>query len=45
VPDVWVVDASPLIILGQAGSLDLLEQLSSKRFVPAAVAEEVLAGP
>ena len=43
--DVWVVDASPLIILGQAGKLELLERLSERLVVPAAVAEEVLAGP
>jgi len=45
VSDVWVVDASPLIILGQVGELELLERLSSQLIVPAAVAEEVLAGP
>jgi predicted nucleic acid-binding protein len=45
VTDVWVVDASPLIILGQVGKLELLEQLSSQLFVPAAVVKEILAGP
>ncbi len=43
--DVWVVDASPLIILGQVGKLDWLEQLSSRLVVPDAVANEVLSGP
>jgi predicted nucleic acid-binding protein len=45
VADAWVVNASPLIALGHAGMLDLLEQLPSELIVPVAVAEEILAGP
>ena len=43
--DVWVVNASPLIVLAKAGLEDLLTELSGELIVPQAVAEEVLAGP
>lgn len=43
--DVWVVNASPLIALGHAGKLELLEKLPAALFIPDAVAEEILAGP
>ena len=43
--DVWVVNASPLIALGHAGELELLENLASRLIVPDAVAEEILEGP
>ena len=43
--DIWVVNASPLIVLGKAGCLPLLERLARTVIVPAAVAVEVKAGP
>lgn len=39
----WVVNASPLILLGKVGRLDLLVQLADRILVPAAVAAEVSA--
>jgi hypothetical protein len=43
-PDAWIVNASPSIILGRIGRLELLDALSSKVGVPAAVIDEVRAG-
>ncbi len=43
--DLWVVNASPLIVMGKIGHLDLLTQLPKDIVVPSAVAEEVNAGP
>lgn len=40
----WVFDASPLIVLGKIGLLDLLEEVSVERVIPVAVADEVEAG-
>lgn len=40
----WVVNASPLILLGKIGQLGLLEALAPKILVPAAVVEEIAAG-
>jgi len=40
----WVFDASPLIALGKAGLLDLLEEMCVERVIPQAVVEEVNAG-
>lgn len=44
-PEKWVVNASPLIVLGKVGQLDLLTKLPQRIVVPAAVVTEVLAGP
>lgn len=44
-PDRWVVNASPLIILAQAGHLALLTALASEILLPEAVVTEVLDGP
>lgn len=44
-PEQWVVNASPLIVLGKVGQLDLLTKLPQRIVVPAAVVTEVLAGP
>lgn len=41
----WVVNASPLILLGKIGRLDLLEKLAPTFIIPAAVSLELLAGP
>lgn len=43
-PDVWVVDASPLISLDQIGCVHLLARLSSEVLVPRAVVAEVSTG-
>jgi predicted nucleic acid-binding protein len=45
VADVWIVNASPLIVLGKAGCLSLLEDLADVLIIPAAVAIEVRSGP
>lgn len=41
---VWVVNASPLILLGKLGRTDLLEGLAQQILVPDAVFREVTAG-
>lgn len=43
--DLWVVNASPLIVFGKVGQLDLLTRLPEKIIIPQAVAYEVVAGP
>ena len=40
-----MVNASPLIVLGKLGQLDLLSSLCAELVVPAAVVREVCAGP
>jgi predicted nucleic acid-binding protein len=42
-PELPVVNASPLIILSRAGRLDLLQLVADRIIIPAAVAEEVTA--
>lgn len=37
----WVVNASPLILLGKVGQVTLLNELSEELVVPEAVAREV----
>jgi predicted nucleic acid-binding protein len=44
-PERWVVNASPLIVLGKVSQLDLLTKLSQQIVVPAAVVSEIIAGP
>lgn len=41
----WVVNASPLILLGKIGRIDLLLDLAETLVVPASVAAEIQAGP
>ncbi len=41
----WISNASPLILLAQAGALSLLEQLADQVVIPNEVVAEVLAGP
>jgi predicted nucleic acid-binding protein len=45
VSDIWVVNASPVIVLAKAGRLDLLRDSRRELLVPEAVAAEILAGP
>lgn len=40
---VWVVNASPLILLGKIGHIALLDELSDELIVPDVVAREVSA--
>lgn len=44
-PRRWVLDASPLIILGKIGLLEILPQLAEELTVPQGVALEIHAGP
>jgi hypothetical protein len=41
----WIVDASPLILLGKIHRLDLLVKLCPSFVIPTAVSLEILAGP
>lgn len=41
----WVVNASPLILLGKVKQLDLIAQLSKAFVVPEEVVTEILSGP
>jgi len=41
----WVVNASPVILLGKIDQLELLEILCDTLVIPGAVADEILAGP
>ena len=43
--NLWVVNASPLILLAKIGRVGLLTQLSDRLVVPQAVWDEVMAGP
>jgi predicted nucleic acid-binding protein len=43
-PETWIVNASPSIILGRIGRLALLEALNATVKVPAAVIREIQAG-
>lgn len=43
--DVWVVNASPLIVLAKIGRIDLLQELTPTILVPDAVRLESLSGP
>ncbi len=44
-PEVWVANASPVIVLAKVGYLDLLTHLSDELFLPEAVVSEIIAGP
>ena len=44
-PERWVVNASPLILLARVGRAGLLQQLADEVIVPQAVAAEIGAGP
>ena len=41
-PDVWVVNASPVITLAKAGHLALLTEMADEILLPEAVAAELL---
>lgn len=42
---VWIADASPLVVLGGVGLLDVLAALPTRLVVPEAVRDEVMRGP
>ena len=42
--DRWVLNASPLIVFGKIGRLELFSQLAAEIVVPRGVAQEILAG-
>ena len=42
--DRWVINASPLIVFGKIGQLDLFIRLAEEIVVPQAVADEIAAG-
>jgi predicted nucleic acid-binding protein len=42
---IWIVNASPLILLGKIGRLGLLAGLADRLIIPAEVASEIAAGP
>jgi predicted nucleic acid-binding protein len=44
-PELWVVNASPLILLAKIDHLHLLHALADQVIIPQAVADEVVAGP
>jgi predicted nucleic acid-binding protein len=44
VSEIWVLNASPIIVLAKIGYLDLLTELASEVLVPPAVVSEVRAG-
>jgi len=44
-PKKWVVNASPLIILGKIGLLELLPSLAEELVIPEGVKAEIEAGP
>ncbi len=43
--EVWVANASPVIVLAKAGYLELLRKLPGELLLPEAVVTEILAGP
>jgi predicted nucleic acid-binding protein len=44
VPELWVINASPVILLAKAGVIHLLPRLCDQQVVPAGVVEEVAVG-
>jgi predicted nucleic acid-binding protein len=45
VSEVWIANASPVIVLAKAGYLNLLKDLPNELVLPEAVVAEILAGP
>jgi predicted nucleic acid-binding protein len=43
--ELWILNASPTIVIAKIGKLGLLTSLSEKVVIPRAVAEEIKAGP
>ena len=43
--EVWVVNASPVIVLAEVGHLQLLEQFPGELLLPVPVAMEIQSGP
>jgi len=44
-PEGWVFDSSPLIVLGKIHALDLVAHLTGVKLIPAQVVSEIMAGP
>lgn len=44
-PDLWVLNASPVIVLAKVDGLRLIEALAGEVLLPVAVADEILSGP
>jgi hypothetical protein len=44
VTDAWVINASPIILYGRIGRLDMIEYLAPSVIVPTAVIEEIRKG-
>lgn len=44
-PETWVINASPMIVLAKIGQLTLIDALCGSVLLPEAVAKELLAGP
>jgi predicted nucleic acid-binding protein len=45
VPEDWIVDTTPLVILAKVGHLDLLTGLARKVVLPSPVVREIRKGP
>ena len=43
--EVWVVNASPVIVLAKVGHLQLLKELPGELLLPVPVAMEIQSGP
>lgn len=43
--EIWIVNASPLIVLAKVGRLELLYKMAASILIPEAVRAEILAGP
>lgn len=42
---VWVINASPLILLAKIGRVEILKEVAGQFLLPNSVADEILAGP
>src|ERR1043166_7621282 len=44
-PEGWVFDSSPLIVLGKIDALELVAHLTGRKLIPSQVVSEIMAGP